>query len=85
MEVLTYGFLRCRLHIRDGVLVHVDFLPADATGPQIAESIDPPSTGVMHLAGHFLSHEDTFHRTLVALVHGKDGASNKFQGICISY
>ncbi|MFX1295131.1 MAG: hypothetical protein ACFFD2_09810 [Promethearchaeota archaeon] len=81
MEVLTYEFLRCRLHIHGGVLVHVDLPPAGATGPQIADPINPPSTGVMYLAGPFLSHEATFHRTLIALVHGKDGVGNKFQVI----
>ncbi|MFX1294930.1 MAG: hypothetical protein ACFFD2_08785, partial [Promethearchaeota archaeon] len=51
LEVLTYELLRCRHHIHGGVLMHVDFLPAGAAGPQIADPIDPPSTGVMHLAG----------------------------------
>ncbi|MFX1297179.1 MAG: hypothetical protein ACFFD2_20285 [Promethearchaeota archaeon] len=81
MEVLADEFFRCRLHVRCGVLMDVEFLPADAAGSQIAYPIDLPSTGVIHLAGRFLSHEDPLHGPLVALVRGKDGAISEFQVI----
>ncbi|MFX1293673.1 MAG: hypothetical protein ACFFD2_02265 [Promethearchaeota archaeon] len=69
--MLTYELPRRHLYIRCGVLIYVDFLPAGATGSQIADSLDPPSTGVMYLAGLFLSHEDTLYDPLEVLVHGK--------------
>ncbi|MFX1296749.1 MAG: hypothetical protein ACFFD2_18070 [Promethearchaeota archaeon] len=61
--------------------MYVEFLPSGAAGSQIADPIDLPSTGVMYLAGRFLSHKDTLHGPLVSLVHDKDGATSEFQVI----
>ncbi|MFX1294887.1 MAG: hypothetical protein ACFFD2_08540 [Promethearchaeota archaeon] len=78
---MTYKLPHRHLYIRCGILMYVDFLSAGVASSQIADPIDLPSTGVMHLAGPFLSHKDTLHGPLEALVHGKDGASTEFQVI----